>query len=78
MQKLQEKYLFIYLSKDKKKENVKWSLKKNNRMIKENYLFVCVYILLFKHYMPERQCVMCVAYVWILIISIHTSRFGIG
>ena len=26
----------------------------------------------------EGQCVTCITYLWILIISIHTSRFGIG
>ena len=30
----------------------------------------------YKYYTPERQCVTCVTNFWILIISIHTSRFG--
>ena len=30
----------------------------------------------YKYYTPEKQCVMCVTNFWILIISIHTSRFG--
>ena len=30
----------------------------------------------YKYYRPEKQCVTCVTNFWILIISIHTSRFG--
>ena len=32
----------------------------------------------YKYHTPERQCVTCVIYLWILIISIHPSRFGKG
>ena len=31
---------------------------------------------MYKYYTPERQWVTCVTKFWILIISIHTSRFG--
>ena len=31
---------------------------------------------MYKFYTPERQCVTCVNNFWILIICIHTSRFG--
>ena len=35
-----------------------------------------IIIIIIKYYTPERQCVACVNNLWIVIISVHTSRFG--